>query len=503
MPLPEPGSGRAVTFVDNEGRHIAALVHDAALSHQPELLEVVCAAANVAIERERLQAELGARVVELRASRERIVSAGDAERRRLERNLHDGAQQRLVAIALQLRLLQGRIHDDPSAEQLVTTASDELALSMAELRELARGLHPAVLEHGLATALEGLAARSTVYTTVSYEPPGRLPEAVELAAYFVASEALANVGKYAQATTVTMRVWRAGRLASIEVADDGIGGARRRRPARACAASPTASRRSTASLRVVSPPGRRHDRHRGAAVRVVIAEDSLLVRAGIVALLRGAGIDVVAEATCAEELLRAVDEHRPDVAIVDIRMPPDFSDEGVVAAHALRARHPAIGIVILSSHVDLGTATRVLAERPESARLPAQGPRRRRRRVRRRRCGASPRAAPPSTPRSCRGCWRATRDDGPLQALTPRELEVLQLVAEGRSNKGIGDRLAVSERAVQKHVTAIFGKFGLAGRRGRQPPHPRGPGVPEALAARGAGSGTPGTPGGSLSAREA
>ena len=225
VPLPAPGSGRAVTFVDNDGRHIAALVHDAALSHQPELLEVVCAAANVAIERERLQAELGARVVELRASRERIVSAGDAERRRLERNLHDGAQQRLVAIALQLRLLQGRIHDDPSAEQLVTTASDELALSMAELRELARGLHPAVLEHGLATALEGLAARSTVYTTVSYEPPGRLPEAVELAAYFVASEALANVGKYAQATTVTMRVWQAGPLASIEVADDGIGGA--------------------------------------------------------------------------------------------------------------------------------------------------------------------------------------------------------------------------------------------------------------------------------------
>jgi signal transduction histidine kinase len=223
--LPEEGSGRAATFVDNDGQHIAALVHDAALSHQPELLEVVCAAANVAIERERLQTELGARVVELQASRERIVSAGDAERRRLERNLHDGAQQRLVAIALQLRLLQGRVGGDPSAEQIVTTAADELALSMAELRELARGLHPAVLEHGLATALEGLAARSTVATTVSYEPPGRLPEAVELAAYFVASEALANVGKYAQATSVTMRVWQAGPLAGIEVSDDGIGGA--------------------------------------------------------------------------------------------------------------------------------------------------------------------------------------------------------------------------------------------------------------------------------------
>ena len=223
--LPEEGSGRTVTFVENEGRHIAALIHDPSLAHQPDLLEVVCAAANVAIERERLQAELSARVVELQASRERIVAAGDAERRRLERNLHDGAQQRLVAIALQLRLLQGQVGDDPSAEQLVAAVSDQLALSLGELRELARGLHPAVLEHGLAPALESLALRSVVATTVSYEPRDRLPEAVELAAYFVASEALANVAKYAQATSVTMRVWRAGPVASIEVADDGIGGA--------------------------------------------------------------------------------------------------------------------------------------------------------------------------------------------------------------------------------------------------------------------------------------
>jgi len=166
-----------------------------------------------------------ARIAELQASRQRIVAAGDAERRRLERNLHDGAQQRLVAVALQLRLLQDRIRDDPAAVQLVTTASDQLARSLAELRELARGIHPAVLERGLGAALNSLAARSAVPTTVSYEPPNRLPEAIELAAYFVASEALANVAKYAHATTVTVRVWRAGRVASIEIADNGIGGA--------------------------------------------------------------------------------------------------------------------------------------------------------------------------------------------------------------------------------------------------------------------------------------
>jgi signal transduction histidine kinase len=224
--LPEEGSGRATTFVDHDGHHIAALIHDSALAHQPDLLEVVCAAANVALERERLQAELEARVVELQASRERIVTAGDAERRRLERNLHDGAQQRLVAIALQLSLLKGRIQSDPAiAEQLAKTAGDELALSLAELRELARGIHPAVLEHGLAAALDSLAARAVVPTKVMFEMSERLPEAVELAAYFVASEALANVAKYARATTVSMRVWRNGHVASIEIADDGVGGA--------------------------------------------------------------------------------------------------------------------------------------------------------------------------------------------------------------------------------------------------------------------------------------
>jgi signal transduction histidine kinase len=214
----------------------------------------VSAAASVALEQERLRAELEARVVELQESRERIVAASDAERRRLERNLHDGAQQRLVAIALQLRLLQGQVGDDPSAEQLVAAVSDQLALSLSELRELARGLHPAVLEHGLAPALESLALRSVVATTVSYEPRDRLPEAVELAAYFVASEALANVAKYAQATSVTMRVWRAGRVASIEVSDDGVGGAD---DSAGSGLRGLADRVEAlqGSLRVVSPPG--------------------------------------------------------------------------------------------------------------------------------------------------------------------------------------------------------------------------------------------------------
>jgi signal transduction histidine kinase len=223
--LPPPGADRTVMPIESGEHEVAALVYDASLDDDPELVEAVRAAAAIALENERLHAESHARLQELKASRERIVSAGDAERRRLERDLHDGAQQRLVAIALQLRLLKNRVADDPSANELVATASEELAQSLAELRELARGIHPAVLEHGLAAALDSLANRSTVATTLFYEPEGRLPESVELAAYFVASEALANVSKYAQAERATIRVWRAGSMAGVEITDDGIGGA--------------------------------------------------------------------------------------------------------------------------------------------------------------------------------------------------------------------------------------------------------------------------------------
>jgi signal transduction histidine kinase len=251
---PVAGPGHAVAPVERDGRRVATLVYDASLDEDPELIEAACVATAVALENEQLHAASQATLEELKASRERIVTAGDAERRRLERNLHDGAQQRLVGIALQLRLLQMRIRDDPSAEELVTAASDELAMSLAELRELARGIHPAVLEHGLAAALGALANRSTVATEVSYETSGRSPEAVELAAYFVASEALANVGKYSRATHATVRVWRFDGELSIAIADDGVGGADE---SRGSGLRGLADRVEALDgrLRVVSPPG--------------------------------------------------------------------------------------------------------------------------------------------------------------------------------------------------------------------------------------------------------
>jgi PAS domain S-box-containing protein len=175
----------------------------------------------------RLNAELQAKLEELAASRARIVQAGDVERRRLERNLHDGAQQRLVALSLSLRVAQAKLEADPAAARaILADTGEELALALEELRELARGLHPAVLtDRGLRAAVEVLAARSPVVVEIVEIPDERLPEPVEAAAYYLISEALTNVAKYADASHVSVRV--TGREAGllVEVSDDGVGGA--------------------------------------------------------------------------------------------------------------------------------------------------------------------------------------------------------------------------------------------------------------------------------------
>jgi signal transduction histidine kinase len=173
-----------------------------------------------------LDAELQERMEELRASRARLVTAGDAARRKLERDLHDGAQARLVALALLLRTARMRAPEDTELASLLDRAQEELRLSLGELRELARGIHPAVLsERGLEPALQSLVARAPVPVTVEAHSTERLPGPVESAAYFVVSEALANVAKYAQATQASVMVERANGHVTIEVADDGIGGA--------------------------------------------------------------------------------------------------------------------------------------------------------------------------------------------------------------------------------------------------------------------------------------
>jgi signal transduction histidine kinase len=178
-------------------------------------------------EREALRIELLEREEELRASRARIVAASDAERRRVERNIHDGAQQRLVALSLDLRMLEEEAAS-LNAEQLQAMAADagaNLKEALDELRELARGLHPSVLEtDGLGPALRQLASRSPIPVTLT-APDGRLSEAIEATIYFVTSEALANVAKYARATRADISVERQDRRVTVQIADDGVGGA--------------------------------------------------------------------------------------------------------------------------------------------------------------------------------------------------------------------------------------------------------------------------------------
>jgi len=224
--LPAPGSGRAVMPIEHDGRAVAALIHDPALRDEPELVRGVGAAASLALENERLEAELNTRLEELRSSRSRLVEVGDAERRRLERDLHDGAQQRFVALGLRLRLARRQLADDAPPAALLDAAIDELAEGLKELRELARGIHPAILTNsGLRAALRGLVDRAPLPVTVVDLPEDRLPAAVETAAYFLIAEALTNVAKYARATTATVRVSRMDGHAVIEVRDDGVGGA--------------------------------------------------------------------------------------------------------------------------------------------------------------------------------------------------------------------------------------------------------------------------------------
>jgi len=228
--LPGAGAGRSVTVLDRDGEPIAALVHDPALEGEPELLESAAAAARMAIDNERLQAEVRSQLREVRASRARIVEAGDRERRRVERNLHDGAQQRLVTLSMAL----GMIRDRAAAAAPVggglagdlDEAIGELRGAIGDLRRLARGIHPAILtDEGLGAALESLAARSPVPVAVCCQA-GSCAAAAEVTAYFVVAEGLANVAKHAYATGATVTVTQHGAGIRVEVADDGAGGVR-------------------------------------------------------------------------------------------------------------------------------------------------------------------------------------------------------------------------------------------------------------------------------------
>lgn len=225
--LPDADANRATTVVENEGRPVAVLIHDPALRENPELVDSVCAAAGLALEKERLQADLRARLAELHDSRARLAAAAEAERHRIERDLHDGTQQRLVSISLSLGLLESMLPADPAAAApIAQRAREALAATLDELRELSQGILPGILaERGLPAALEELCGRAALPTRLEVAVDGRLPAQVETAAYFLVSEALANAAKHAQAGEARVAARCAGGLLAVEVADDGTGGA--------------------------------------------------------------------------------------------------------------------------------------------------------------------------------------------------------------------------------------------------------------------------------------
>jgi signal transduction histidine kinase len=263
--LPSEGSEQVATIVEREGRRVAALVHDPSVRDTAGLIEAVGAAAGLALENERLQAELRARLDELRAASARIVEATVSERKRIERNLHDGTQQRLVSISMALGLAESRLAADPEgARRMLGEAREGLAVALEELRELSQGIHPGILtERGLGPALRELAYSAPVPVDVDVALEQRLPEHVEVAAYYVVAEALANVSKYAQARSVAVEVTRANGRARLLVRDDGIGGAD---PARGSGLRGLSDRIEAlgGTVELASPPGS------GTSIRVEI-----------------------------------------------------------------------------------------------------------------------------------------------------------------------------------------------------------------------------------------
>ena len=245
--------GSARTPVRRGSFPLATVVHAESLGERPDLLESVIGAAGLAIEIARLRVEVRRQLAEVQDSRLRIVTAGDAERRRLERDLHDGAQQRLVSIGLTLRHLEAQLPAGSPQAQTLDATVWELARAIDELRELARGVRPAGLDDGLAPALRQLTARSRLRVNVRATEE-RFADRLETAAYFVASEALANAAKHANASSVDVVAERQNGTLVVAIRDDGVGGAE---PSDGSGLSGIADRVAAlgGNVTIASPPG--------------------------------------------------------------------------------------------------------------------------------------------------------------------------------------------------------------------------------------------------------
>lgn len=226
IPLP-PGPNRMMTKVDRNGSSVAVLVHDPSLRDEPELVEAACAAAALALDNERLAADLRARLRQLAASRTKVLQAAESERRRLERDLHDGVQQRLLSVAMTLGLAESTMATDAAlGRPLVGEAKDAVLAALDDLRAVCQGVHPPILtERGLVGAVQELTATASVPVALTLDVSGPLRPELESTAYYVLAESLANITKHARADSASVSVTRPERTLTIAVSDDGVGGA--------------------------------------------------------------------------------------------------------------------------------------------------------------------------------------------------------------------------------------------------------------------------------------
>jgi PAS domain S-box-containing protein len=413
------------------------------------------------------------RLGEVEESRARIARAAYAARRTIQRDLHDGAQQQFVSVALQLENARGVIEEQsPQASGLVAAAQADLQDAIEELRRLAQGIHPAELsERGLAAALRALAKRSAASISVTAERCGRLAPEIESAAYFITAEATANAVKHASANQIDIEVTRARDELRVTVTDDGAGGASFREGTGLQGLRDRAEAVG-GDVTVDSPTGgptvltadlplfrSKHSLSFAAGhLRVVIADDAAMIRQALVELLDRSGIEVVAQVGDARSLLQEVERHSPDVAIVDIHMPPTQTQEGVHAAIEIRHRFPGVGVLLLSSYVEskevielFDAAARGIGYLLKDSVANVDQLLDALERVSEGGIVLDPKLVVDLVGRTLR--------PDPLEVLTAREREVVELMAEGRSNAAIADVLWVTEGAVEKHIRHIFSKL--------------------------------------------
>jgi signal transduction histidine kinase len=256
LPVSPPGgAGRVATRVDRGGEPVALLMHDPALLEQPTVIEAACAAAALALQNERLTADLRARVHQLADSRRHVLQAAEAERRRLERDLHDGVQQRLLSIPLTLSVAEAGLGPDAGRTRELIAEAKEMSLAVLdELRALSQGIHPTILtERGLEGAVRELTLVAPVPVRLAVDLPARLSAEIETTAYYVVAEALANITKHADAQRAEVRIVHDGGLLVVEVVDDGRGGADP--DGSGLRGLATRAEDNGGVFRVVSPPG--------------------------------------------------------------------------------------------------------------------------------------------------------------------------------------------------------------------------------------------------------